>query len=60
MKTKQWDLISPIMSRITNRGIYQEPVFYEDLEKVSEYYLDHGYLRARIGEPEINHDQKGR
>jgi outer membrane protein insertion porin family len=58
MKTKEWDLLSPIMSRINNRGIYQEPVFFEDLQKVTEYYMDRGYLRAHVGDPEVTHDKK--
>ncbi|MDP3939256.1 MAG: outer membrane protein assembly factor BamA [Deltaproteobacteria bacterium] len=58
MKTKTWDFISPIMSKINNRGIYREPIFYEDIQKVQEYYLDHGYLRAQVGEPDVTHDQK--
>jgi len=58
MKTHEWDLASKVMSRINNRGIYQEPIFYEDLNKVHEYYLDRGYLRAEVGEPDITHDEK--
>ncbi len=58
MKTHQWDIASKVLSKINNRGIYQEPTFYEDLNKVHEYYLDHGYLRADVGEPDITHDDK--
>ncbi|OGP86953.1 MAG: outer membrane protein assembly factor BamA [Deltaproteobacteria bacterium RBG_13_65_10] len=58
MKTKEWDLPSKVLSHINQRGIYREPIFYEDLNKVHEYYLDHGYLRADVGEPEVTHEKK--
>jgi outer membrane protein insertion porin family len=58
MKTKEWDLLSPVMNRINNRGIYQEPVFFEDLQKVTEYYMDRGYLRANVGDPVVTHDKE--
>lgn len=58
MKTKQWGLLAPILSRFTNRGIYQEPLFFEDLKRVADYYLDRGHLRAEVGEPDVTHDQE--
>ena len=40
-------------SFITGRGTYQETKFEEDAERVMEYYRDHGYIRAQVGEPEV-------
>ena len=37
-------------SWITGRGTYQETKFEEDAERVMEYYRDHGYIRAQVGE----------
>ena len=39
---------------ITGQGTYQETKFEEDAEKVVEYYLDRGYINARVGSPDIN------
>lgn len=42
------------LSWITGRGTYQESKFEEDAERVLEYYRDRGYIRAQVGEPELN------
>ena len=34
-------------------GTYQEDKFDEDAEQVTEYYRDHGYISAQVGEPEL-------
>src|SRR5262249_13927864 len=41
------------LSWISGRGTYQENKYEEDADKVTQYYRDHGYLKARIGEPDI-------
>ena len=41
------------LSLITGRGTYQETKFEEDAERVTEFYRDHGYVRAQVGEPEL-------
>jgi outer membrane protein insertion porin family len=41
------------LSWITGRGTYQEAKFEEDADKVVEYYRNHGYVQARVGQPEI-------
>ena len=40
-------------SFLTGRGTYQETKFEEDAERVLEYYRDNGYVRAQVGEPEV-------
>lgn len=42
-----------ILSFITGGGTYKEAMFEEDAEKVLEHYRNKGYVRARIGQPEI-------
>ena len=42
-----------VLSLMTGRGTYQETKFEEDAEKVMEFYRDHGYIRAQVGEPEV-------
>ncbi|MFN7914663.1 MAG: BamA/TamA family outer membrane protein [Vicinamibacterales bacterium] len=46
-RSKTW------LSFLTGRGTYQETKFEEDAERVLDYYRDHGYIRAQVGEPEI-------
>ena len=42
-----------MLSFITGAGTYQEAKFAEDAEAVTGYYLDKGYIRARVGQPQI-------
>ena len=41
------------LSFLTGRGTYQETKYEEDAQRVIEYYQDHGYVRAQVGEPEL-------
>lgn len=42
-----------MFSWITGKGTYNESKFDEDAEKIVEYYRNHGYITARVGQPEI-------
>ncbi len=46
-KAKGW------LSFVTGGGTYQEAKFAEDAELVTGYYLEQGYIRARVGQPQI-------
>jgi outer membrane protein insertion porin family len=41
------------LSFLSGRGTYQENKFEEDADRVMQYYLDHGYISAQVGSPEI-------
>ncbi|MGE3707638.1 MAG: outer membrane protein assembly factor [Vicinamibacterales bacterium] len=41
------------LSFITGRGTYQENKFEEDAERITEHYRDNGYVRANVGQPEL-------
>ena len=43
---------SDLVHRIGDAAPTRKTKFDEDAEKVVEYYRDHGYMRARVGEPE--------
>jgi outer membrane protein insertion porin family len=45
---EQW-----FLSFISGRGTYQENKFEEDANRVLEYYRDHGYVTAQVGDPSI-------
>jgi outer membrane protein insertion porin family len=38
---------------ITGAGTYQEAKFEEDAQKVTDYYREKGYVKARVGQPEL-------
>ncbi|MGE0593471.1 MAG: outer membrane protein assembly factor BamA [Vicinamibacterales bacterium] len=41
------------LSFITGGGTYKEAKFEEDADRVLEHYRNNGYVRARIGQPEL-------
>ena len=41
------------LSFITGAGTYQEAKFDEDAERVTAFYRDHGYIFARVGQPQL-------
>ena len=41
------------LSFISGRGTYDETKFDEDAELVGDYYRDHGYISAVVGQPEV-------
>jgi len=42
-----------IISFITGSGTYKENEYEADIERVVEFYQNHGYARARIGQPDL-------
>ena len=42
-----------IISFITGSGTYKESEYEADVERVVEYYQNKGYVRARVGQPEL-------
>ncbi len=48
-----------ILSVFTGRGIIKQDALERDLEKLSAFYFNHGYIKAIIGEPRIEVTAKG-
>jgi len=46
-KARSW------LSFITSGGTYLEAKYAEDADKINEFYLNQGYVQARIGSPQI-------
>ena len=44
---------NPLYGWISGGGTYKENAFEEDAAKVVEYYQNHGYPQARVGQPEV-------
>jgi outer membrane protein insertion porin family len=59
LKTKPWRWYSWVTSFLDKSGTYSEPVFLQDLETVTNKYLDDGYVRADVGQPEVLVEEDG-
>ena len=57
METKERGFFAPV-AWITGAGKLNQDVLERDLEKVAAYYYNHGYIKAKIGEPKV--DIKGK
>jgi outer membrane protein insertion porin family len=44
---------NPFYGWISGGGTYKESEFEEDAAKIVEYYQNHGYPQARVGQPEV-------
>lgn len=47
-----------IFSFLTDSGILKKDLLTQDIAKVNAFYLNNGYINARMGEPEITNDRK--
>ncbi len=56
MQTKPWRWYSIVTSYFDHSGRYAEPIFYQDLDRVVRKYMDAGFIRARVGEPDVTHE----
>jgi outer membrane protein insertion porin family len=50
METKERGLLS----RITGTGKLDRDILERDVERVTAFYFNHGYVRAKVGEPRID------
>lgn len=56
LKTSPWT----IFSWATESGRFNPELLQEDRQRLVSYYHDHGYLEARVAEPEVAVDDTGR
>ena len=54
MTTKTWGITSYVSQLWDHSGLYAEPIFYEDLDKIQRKYMDDGYIRVSIGRPQVD------
>ena len=57
--TKTWQFYSALTSWYDRTGTYSEPIFLRDLRLIEKKYADSGYVQSRIGEPEVEANEKG-
>jgi outer membrane protein insertion porin family len=48
-----------IFSWITKSGLLDEKKLESDIERITAFYHNHGYIRARAGDPKINYKDDG-
>jgi outer membrane protein insertion porin family len=53
METKERGFFAPV-SWITGAGKMNKEVLERDLEKIASYYYNHGYIKAKVGEPKVD------
>jgi outer membrane protein insertion porin family len=53
METKERGFFAPV-SWITGAGKLNRDVLERDLEKVAAFYYNHGYIKAKVGEPKVD------
>lgn len=47
------------ISWLTGSGILRMDVLHQDMERITAFYHNHGYLDAKVGEPEVAHQDNG-
>lgn len=47
-----------VFSWITSSGILNRDVLERDLAKITSFYYNHGYIEAKVGEPEVKREGK--
>ena len=55
METKE----KGIFSFITKSGLLDERKLETDLQRITTFYNNHGYIRAKTGEPKVTYDKEG-
>ena len=55
MSLTEWS----IFHFLTDSGILKKDQLKQDTDKLNAFYLNHGFINAQVGEPEITRDKKG-
>jgi outer membrane protein insertion porin family len=48
-----------LLGFITDTGILQPQQLKQDVQRLTAFYFNNGFVNAQVGEPEIRHDDKG-
>ncbi|MFQ5697682.1 MAG: outer membrane protein assembly factor BamA, partial [Myxococcota bacterium] len=59
MQTRPWTWKSWVSHYWDTSGVYAEPIFFQDLDRIRRKYADAGFIRARATDPEVTHDERG-
>jgi outer membrane protein insertion porin family len=50
-RTMKTNRAEDLLSRLRGTGTYNEATFADEAQNVEDYYRDHGYVNARVGQP---------
>lgn len=53
LKTRRRRWYSVVTKYLDKSGTYSEPVFVQDLQKITELYMNDGYLQVEVGDPDV-------
>ncbi len=53
LETKPWRWYSPVSQYWDKSGLYADPLFGQDMNAIQRKYMDAGFIRAKLGEPEV-------
>lgn len=59
LKTKTWRWYSHVTRFLDRSGTYSEPIFLQDLQTISNRYLDEGFIKVDVGEPDVAAEPEG-
>jgi outer membrane protein insertion porin family len=59
VETKTWDWKSLVTHYFDKSGVYAEPIFFQDLDRVQRLYMDRGFIRVHISDPQVDYDADG-
>ncbi|MEE9280856.1 MAG: outer membrane protein assembly factor BamA [Myxococcota bacterium] len=59
MQTKPWGWLSLVTHFWDKSGLYAEPLFYQDLDSVTRLYMDNGFIRVSVGDPQVEVEKDG-
>ena len=59
LQTKKWRWYSWVTRYLDRSGTYSEPVFLQDLRRVTDKYLDAGFIKVDVDEPDVVPTEEG-
>jgi outer membrane protein insertion porin family len=59
LRTKPWRFYSYVTKYLDHSGTYAEPVFQQDLQSVSQKYMDAGFIQVEVSEPDVRPEAEG-
>jgi outer membrane protein insertion porin family len=62
IKTKRRRWYSLVTKYVDKSGTYSEPLFVQDLQKLTEMYMNDGFLQVEVGDPDVSvvKDEQGK
>jgi outer membrane protein insertion porin family len=59
LETKPWRWYSFVSQYWDKSGLYADPLFGQDMNSIQRKYMDAGYIRVKLGDPEVTTGEDG-